>query len=54
MNLTNDFLIQAQGVIERVFRSYREELIAKSGNIETTYKADNTVVSIANKLKTYA
>lgn len=49
MNLTNDFLIQAQGVIERVFRSYREELIAKSGNIETTYKADNTVVTALDR-----
>lgn len=45
MNITNDFLIQAQGVIERIFRGYREELITKSGNIETTLKADNTVVT---------
>jgi myo-inositol-1(or 4)-monophosphatase len=45
MDFTNDFFIQAQGVIERVFRSVREELIAASGNIDTDRKSDNTVVT---------
>jgi len=49
MTPTNDFLIQAQGVIERIFRSYREELISKSGNIDTTLKADKTVVTELDK-----
>lgn len=49
MNLTNDFLIQAQGCIERVFRSYREEQINKSGNIETSMKPNHTVVTELDK-----
>lgn len=49
MSFTSDFFVQAQAIIEGVFRSYREELISKSGNIETTLKADKTVVTELDK-----
>jgi myo-inositol-1(or 4)-monophosphatase len=45
MTYTNDFFIQAQGVIERVFRARRQELIDASGNIAIEHKADKTVVT---------
>lgn len=45
MNFTKDFFTQAQEVIEGVFRSYRDELIQKSGKIDTELKSDKTVVT---------
>ena len=49
MTFDNDFFIQAQGVIERCFRSYRDELISLSGNIETDLKGDKTVVTAKDR-----
>ena len=45
MDFTNDFFIQAQGCIERVFRSSRQELLEASGNIAAEFKDDNTAVT---------
>lgn len=45
MNFTNDFFIQAQGCIERVFRSRRQEIIKHHGNIKEDIKSNNTVVT---------
>lgn len=45
MDFTNDFFIQAQGVIERAFRTERETLTRASGNIEFESKSDNTPVT---------
>jgi myo-inositol-1(or 4)-monophosphatase len=49
MDFTNDFFIQAQGLIERVFRGRRQELIDASGNIAVERKADNTVVTALDR-----
>ena|SRR5438309_8433747 len=49
MDYTNDFFIQAQGVIERVFRSNRPAILAAHGKIEAEIKGDNTPVTQLDK-----
>jgi myo-inositol-1(or 4)-monophosphatase len=49
MTPTNDFLIQAQGRIERVVRANRPKLLELHGNIKTDLKADHTVVTDLDK-----
>ena len=49
MNLTNDFLIQAQSCIERVVRSNRNKLLKLHGHIDIDIKSDHTVVTDLDK-----
>ncbi len=49
MKFTNDFFIQAQGVIERVARANRSKILELHGNVETHIKADHTVVTDLDK-----
>jgi fructose-1,6-bisphosphatase/inositol monophosphatase family enzyme len=49
MEFTNDFFIQAQGVIERVFREFRQELLDASGSVASEAKADKTLVTHLDK-----
>ncbi len=49
MTPTNDFLIQAQGCIERVVRANRPKILELHGNVKTDIKADHTVVTDLDK-----
>lgn len=45
MNFTDDYLDQAQVIIEKLFRSKREELLKASGSAAEEFKDDKSVVT---------
>ena len=49
MDFTNDFFIQAQGVIERFFRAQRSHIKELHGKADVELKADHTVVTELDK-----
>lgn len=49
MDFTNDFFIQAQGCIERVFRAKRERIHELHGKAKAEFKPDHTVVTELDK-----
>lgn len=49
MDYDNDFFIQVQGVIERVFRAERQEILDSHGRIKIDLKDDATVVTELDK-----
>ena len=50
MDYDNDFFIQAQGLIERVMRSYRQTLVDTYGKVESELKKDNSLVTKMDQL----
>ncbi len=49
MTLTNDFLMQAQGCIERAMRARRDDILKSYGNAHIDMKSNHTVVTDLDK-----